>query len=121
MFDAWTVIHAPGRTKKERRAQHGANMAPAWACGAAGTSPVDAAVRETIMERWVRFQSRWTENGPAFRECCVCTNKCATKWPSRRVQHHRAQCAAHWIGQPKSVCTNTMAITAPAWPVSSWV
>ena len=29
------------------------------------------------MERQVCFQSRATENGPAFRKCFVCSNKCA--------------------------------------------
>ena len=45
----------------------------------AGTSPVDAVVRETIiMERQVHFQSA-TENGPAFCECFVRTNKHTAK------------------------------------------
>ena len=58
--------------------------------------------RETIMEMQVHFQlifSRATENGPAFRECLVCTNKYTAQYrPS--AQFSRRTAMSKWRRRP---------------------
>ena len=58
----------------------------------AGTSSVNAVVREAIMERQVHFRA--TENGPAFCEFCVCTNKYSAKCRPSQCSSARAESPA---------------------------
>ena len=68
----------------------------------AGTSPVNAAVGETIMERQAHFQSS-DENGPAFRGCIVC-----------RSAHSEVPALSHGAHRLPKSCLSPVAYTLPA-------